>query len=117
MPLLFFCGCSNIDNLRLENVQRRAAFVCTGAMKRTETVKLSSDLNWDTIESRRSAAKLVLYYKIMNAKVSSLFNKYNANIMPGSNIQERYTFRRIDRVKNIRTRLKMYDLSFFSFNS
>ena len=50
---VIFDNYSNNDNLRLENVQRRAALLCTGAMKRTETVKLLSDLNWETVQSRR----------------------------------------------------------------
>ena len=75
---VIFDNCSNNDNLRLENVQRRAALVCTGAMKRTETVKLLSDLNWDTVKSRRNTAKLVLYYKIMNAKSSMLLDQFAA---------------------------------------
>ena len=54
--------------------------MCTGAMKRTETVKLLSDLNWDTVKSRRDTAKLVLYYKIMNARCSSLLNKLVAQV-------------------------------------
>ena len=78
---VIFDNCSNNDNLRLENVQRRAALVCTGAMKRTETVKLLSDLNWDTVKSRRNTAKLVLYYKIMNAKAPC----YLTNLLPEPN--------------------------------
>ena len=76
-------------------------------MKRTENVKLLSDLNWDTVKSRRDTAKLVLYYKIMNASAPA----YLTNLLPETNIPERYNFRRRDRTKHIKTRLKMYELS------
>ena len=49
-------------------------------------MKLLSDLNWDTVKSRRDTAKLVLYYKIMNASAPA----YLTNLLPGSNIPERY---------------------------
>ena len=107
--IIFDNYCSNNDNLRLENVQRRTALMCTGAMKRTETVKLLSDLNWDTVKSRRDTAKLVVYYKIMNASAPA----YLTNLLPWSNTPERYNFRRHDRTKHIKTRFKMYELSFF----
>ena len=45
-----FDNLSNQDNLRLENVQRRAASVCTGALKRTESLKLLTDLEWESLQ-------------------------------------------------------------------
>ena len=78
-------------------------------MKRTKTVKLLSDLNWDTVKSRKDTAKLVLYYKVTNASAPA----YLTNLLPESIIPDRYNFRRRDRTKHIKTRLKMYELSFF----
>ena len=47
-------------------------------------MKLLSDLNWDTGKSRKDTAKLVLYYKIMNASAPA----YLTNLLPEPNIPD-----------------------------
>ena len=74
-----FDGCSMSDSLLIESVQRRAANVCTGAMKRTESVKVMADLEWETLKQRRINCKLKLFYKIKNGLVSS---GYLQNLIP-----------------------------------
>jgi hypothetical protein len=49
---------------KIEKLQRRAAIICTGAISRTETVKLLQDLGWSTLERRRLKLKLTYFYKI-----------------------------------------------------
>ena len=48
----------------IENIHRRAAIICTGAMPRTETHKLLFDIGWTTLKNRRSKFKLMFFYKI-----------------------------------------------------
>ena len=47
-------SCSLNDSLKIESYQRYASLVCTGAMRRTETSKLMSELRWDSLSSRRN---------------------------------------------------------------
>ena len=52
------------DNL--QRFQSRAARVLTGANYDTRSADLLNMLSWDTLENRRSGAKSVLMYKILN---------------------------------------------------
>ena len=50
--------------LVLESVQRKAAIICSGAYRHTETKLLLRDLSWNTLGDRRLLHKLTLFYKI-----------------------------------------------------
>ena len=47
-----FDNCSNCDTALLEKVHEGRQMCCTGAMKRTETVKVLQELGWETLKSR-----------------------------------------------------------------
>ena len=49
---------------KIENIQRRAAMICTGAISRTETPKLLADVGWTSLKERRTKFKLIYFYKI-----------------------------------------------------
>ena len=51
---------------KLQRSQTRAARVILGANHDTHSVDLLNMLSWDTLENRRSGAKSVLMYKILN---------------------------------------------------
>ena len=53
------------DSNRIEGVQRKAALICTGAIKRTESKKLLTELNWDSLSQRRAFVKLCILHKIL----------------------------------------------------
>ena len=57
--------CTIGDSMRIEQLQRKAAIICLGAMKRTETNKLIDALKWDSLSNRRNLAKLSLFYTIV----------------------------------------------------
>ena len=59
-------NCSTNDKVKLEHVQRAAALICTGAMRRTETKLLLDFLGWEDLSSRRQIIKIVSFYKIVN---------------------------------------------------
>ena len=62
-----FCSKSEQNNLTLEMVQRRSARYCTNRYHNTSSVTdMLQDLNWETLESRRTKLQLVMIYKIMN---------------------------------------------------
>ena len=63
---------------KIENLQRRAAIICSGAHPRTETNKLLSDLGWMHLKDRRIYLKRTYFYKIfVNASPPYL----NADLM------------------------------------
>ena len=59
-----FDNCNFLEAKKLENVQRRAAVICTGAMRRTETCKIMELLSWPSLETRRKEQKLIMIFKI-----------------------------------------------------
>ena len=81
-PVIEYCSVC-YDNLsiydinQLEKLQRRAAVMCTGALPRTETVKILADLGWPLLSARRKYSKLILMYKIINRLTPQyLFDDY-----------------------------------------
>ena len=63
---VLFANCSLNDAQLIESVQRRAAVLCTGAIRRTSSEKLNVEVGWDSLELRRSRAKMFLFYQIVN---------------------------------------------------
>jgi hypothetical protein len=61
---VLFSNCSFSDVNLIESVQRRAAVLSTGAIRRTETVRLFAETGWDSLELRRRA-KMFLFFKIV----------------------------------------------------
>ena len=57
--------CENVSDL-LESVQYEFAKVGTGAMKGTGRQRLLEELAWESLKTRRSVHKLVLFFKIVN---------------------------------------------------
>ena len=62
--------CKNVSDL-LESVQYEFAKVVTGAMKGTGRQRLLEGLAWESLKTRRSVHKLVLFFKIVNDLTSS----------------------------------------------
>ena len=46
-------------------MQRRAAVLSTGAIRRTETARLMSETGWDPLETRRARSKMAYFLKIV----------------------------------------------------
>ena len=60
----------HIDNL--EKIQRRAArFVTNNYMKTSSVTKIIEDLKWDTLQKRRSMARLTVLHKETHSKIPS----------------------------------------------
>ena len=86
-PVLEYCDII-YDNapaylkISLENVQRKAAIMCTGAYRHTENTLLLKDLSWSTLGERRYKHKLIQFYKIYHniypAYLKVLFPQTNA---------------------------------------
>ena len=64
--------CSDLE--RLENIQYRAAKICTGALHLTSKEKLNLELGWSSIKSRVDLLGLCLFQKIHNFETKPLIN-------------------------------------------
>jgi hypothetical protein len=78
---VLFDNCSITDGKLIEAVQRRAAVLCTGAIRRTETVKLMTETGWDSLESRRAQAKMACFYQIVKG-ISPLYLNTKISLRP-----------------------------------
>ena len=72
LPIIEYCdviydNCTIKHSLALENTQRRAALVCTGAYRHTSNDSLLAELGWQPLRVRRQIHKLCLFYKIYNS--------------------------------------------------
>ena len=50
----------------LENIQRQAAIICSGAYRHTSYEKLLLELGWEALSTRRQNHKLIIFYKIFH---------------------------------------------------
>ena len=69
LPILKYCdiiydNCTVRESAALEQVQRRAALVCTGAYKHTRTDLLLAELGWFPLYERRDNHKLCTLFKM-----------------------------------------------------
>jgi len=86
LPIIEYCdiiydNCTLRNALDLENVQRRAALVCTGAYRHTSNDALLAELGWQPLRIRRQIHKLCLFFKIKN----SLTPPYLIPLIPRAN--------------------------------
>jgi hypothetical protein len=51
---------------QLENVQRRAELICTGAYRHTEHAVLLRELGWQSLTNRRYQRRLTSFYSLLN---------------------------------------------------
>ena len=114
-PALEYCcviydNCSVSDSDLLDSVQRKAALLCTGAIKRTPTSILMNEVGWDTLVLRRRVFKLTLFFKIVNNRAPSYLSSnvaYNA-----STVSTRSAARSL-RILEIKCRTDRYFNSYF----
>lgn len=75
---------------RLDDIQREAALICTGAMRRTNTLLLLHEVGWEPLETRRKNHKLILYFKMINDLSPSYLSTLIPNLV---NHTSRYNLR------------------------
>ena len=68
----------NVDVNLLEDVQVRAAHLCTGALRGTRHTSIINDLGWNSLQYRRYNSKMLLLYKILTKSTPS----YLTNLIP-----------------------------------
>ena len=75
--------------LRLENIQYRAAKLCTGTFHFTSRDKLNSELGWETLQKRCEILSLNIFHKIHRYETRPLIRK----CMPKPDIEQRFPTR------------------------
>jgi ribonuclease P/MRP protein subunit RPP40 len=95
---------------QLEQIQRKAGLICTGAYRHTEHRTLLQELCWETLSLRRKNNKLIQYYKITHG----LTPDYLTQEIP-STISRLTTYRLRNRhlLREQRTRLSSNYNSYF----
>ena len=63
---ILYDNCTLSSGQSLELLQRRAALICTGAYRHTESQALLQELGWAPLHKRRFAHKMVHFFKIIN---------------------------------------------------
>ena len=92
----------------LDRVQRRAALICTGAYRHTETQTLLRELSWLPLKTRRHQHKLITFYKIYK----HIYPNYLFNLIPPLNVTH-YNLRRSNELRLPNNRLQSSNNSFF----
>jgi hypothetical protein len=102
---------SPLDVLQpLENIQRNAARIVTGATAKSRTQGLYKETGWEPLEERRAFHRLSLMYRIVNGQAPN----YLANIVPNLvGNRTRYNLRNRRDLDPPIARLNVYANSFF----
>lgn len=100
-------NCSRELKNEIEAVQNEAARIVSGATKLCNIQTLLSELQWETLESRRKNHRLVLMYKMKN----SLAPEYLQNTLPQM-AQDRYPLRNSENTPIMTCKTKQYFDSF-----
>jgi hypothetical protein len=99
----------NLSN-RLENIQRRAALICTGAYRHTEHRILLNELGWDYLIERRRQHQLTLYYGLIEGPCP---NHILPHIPQRVSTYTEYNLRNRDNIRTPSVRLQSRIDSFF----
>ena len=92
----------------LENIQRQAAILCTGAYRHTSYNSLLNDLSWESLTNRRRFHQLILFYKIYYR----IYPKYLYDHLNFTNEND-YNLRNPTVIQPRRTRTQVSSNSFF----
>jgi hypothetical protein len=94
----------------LENVQRRAALICTGAYRHTEHITLLNELGWESLTTRRYYKRLTTYYTLLNGPTPAHILPH---IPPTVQSSTQYNLRNRSNLRPPHTRLQSSFNSFF----
>ena len=94
---------------QLEAVHNEAARIITSATKLCSIKKFLTDLGWESLQSRRSKHKLILFYKMVNG----LAPEYLQTLVPPT-VQNTtsYNLRNANNLRNIRANTNLFYNSF-----
>ena len=109
---VLFDNCSVRDSKLIEAVQRRAAVLSTGAIRRTETAKLMAETGWDSLKIRRTRAKMACFYQIVKGTSPPYLSK-SISFKPPQMRSSRALTRNSVQIIEPQCRINCYQKSFF----
>ena len=102
------------DTMRLETFQNRVARLTTGALFRTSSDKLRTELGWDTLTTRRKLRRLLLYHKLTKSDFQT-GPSYITSLMPHSRLRDtNRSLRNANHHSQPRARTTKHQRTFFS---
>ena len=109
---ILFDNCSINDCNLIEAVQRRAAVLSTGAIRRTETAKLMQEIGWDSLKIRRARSKMTCFYQIVKG-ISPLYLNTKISVRPPQVRSSRALSRNSSQIVEPKCRITCYQNFFF----
>ena len=102
-------NCTQAEKQELEKIQLEAARIATGATKLVSIQKLSEDIGWEELYSRRKKHKLVLFYKMVN-NIAPLY--LSSLVPPLVQSVSHYSLRNANDLQSVNSRTTQYFISF-----
>ena len=102
-------NCTQAEKQELEKIQLEAARIATGATKLVSIQKLSDEIGWEELDSRRKKHKLVLFYKMVN-NIAPLY--LSSLVPPIVQSVSHYNLRNANDLKSVNSRTTQYFNSF-----
>jgi hypothetical protein len=104
-------NCTKGQSDQIESIQKRAARIVTGALVRTSTDRLYSELAWHSLKERRRINRLCVMHKIL---LDDRTPNYLKETLPGF-VRERsvYPLRNRSHLSQVSSRIELYHSSFF----
>jgi hypothetical protein len=78
---IIYDNCSLQDSNLLDQIQRKAALICTKAYRHTSTERLYHELGWNSLKTRRKVHKFNIFYQIINRLTPNYLYNNIANIL------------------------------------
>lgn len=102
-------NCTQHEKQELEKIQTEAARIATGTTKLISISALYDETKWETLDTRRSKHKLVLFYKMFN----NISPAYLSSLVPPSvSSLSTYNLRNDQNLQTIDSRTSYYYTSF-----
>jgi hypothetical protein len=109
---VLFCN-STLANLeQLDNIQKRAGRIVSGAIRGTSSVSLYNELSWENLKSRRDNRMLVLYSDIIHERAPPYLNEHLPETVE-ARTGGRYNLRNNNDLNQPAFRTETYRNSFF----
>ena len=101
--------CTKEDKTRIESIQIEAMRIVTGATKLCSIAKLYEDTGWETLQTRRTKQRLLIFYKMIHGLTPNYLN----NLVPP--LVREYSQYSLRNARSIATLLSSTNLHYNSF--
>jgi hypothetical protein len=109
---IVWCNCTELENDRLEAIQRRAARIISGGIIRTPTKCLYDEIGIEPLKARQDRNVLLMFHKMVHNNAPT----YLVDLVPTTTRQrQRYNLRRETNFTVPKCRITKYQNSFLPF--